>query len=69
MVAIVYIDVHVKMEENVILVMDIAFVYLVSQVIDVIHYVHKVHMDICVCKNVIVEMIIFVILERVENEK
>jgi hypothetical protein len=69
MVAIVYIDVHVKMEENVILVMDIAFVYLVLQVIDVIHYVHKVHLDICVCKNVIVEMIIFVILERVENEK
>lgn len=57
------------MEENVIHVMDIVFVYLVLQVIDVNHYVHKEHLDICVYKNVNVEMIMFVIHEQVENEK
>jgi hypothetical protein len=66
MVVIVYIDVYVKMEENVILVMDIVFVYLDLQVIDVNHCVHKVHLDICVYKNVNVEMIMFVIHEQVK---
>jgi hypothetical protein len=39
MVGIVYIDVHVRMEENVMLAMDIVFVYPVLRVIDVKLYV------------------------------
>ena len=66
MVGIVYIDVHVKMEENVILVMVIAFVYRVLRVIDVNLHVRMVLLDICVCKNVNVEVIIFVIHEQVQ---
>ena len=62
---IVHIDVYVKMEENVMLEMDIVFVYLVLQVIDVNLYVHRDLLDICVCKNVNVEVIIFVIHELV----
>jgi hypothetical protein len=66
MVVIVSIDVYVKMAENVILVMDIVFVYRVLQVIDVNYYVLKVHLDICVYKNVNVEMKMFVIHEQVK---
>jgi hypothetical protein len=65
MVGIVHIDVHVKMEENVMLKMDIVFVYLVSRVIDVNLYVRKELLDICVYKNVNVELIMFVIHEMV----
>jgi hypothetical protein len=66
MVEIVYIDVYVKMEENVIRVMDIVFVYRVLQEIDANLYVHKVHLDICVYKNVNVVLIMFVIHEQVK---
>ena len=69
MAGIVYIVVYVKMEANVIRVMDIVFVCRDLLVVDVNPCVHKARSDICVYKSVNVELTIFVILEQVITEK
>ena len=69
MAGIVYIVVYVKMEANVIRVMDIVFVCRDLLVVDVNPCVHKARSDICVYKSVNVELTIFVILEQVIREK
>lgn len=65
MAEIVFTNVLVKMEENVIHAMAIASVRWVLLVIDVNRRVHRERMDICVCKNVNVAMMLIVILEQV----
>lgn len=68
MVEIVFIDVCVKMEENVIREMDIVFVWRVLPEIDVNQCVLKEHLDICVYKDVNVELRVFVIHEQVNQQ-
>ena len=65
MVVTAFIDVHVKMAENVILVMAIAFVCLVLLAVDANLYVRQVLLDLCAYKNVNVLEIMFVIHEQV----
>ena len=67
MVEIVFIDVRVKMEENVIREMDIVFVWRGLREIDVNQCVLKVHLDICVYKDVNVDLRVFVIHEQVNK--
>lgn len=65
MVETVFINVHAKMEENVTRETDIAFVKAVTLVLNVNLNVRKERLDIFVCKNVNVEIVLIAILGRV----